>query len=75
MKTELAPCPFCGSTDYLVVRRSNTTRVCCTKCCAGPPRFTEDRAVDAWNTRVSSLPAVSLDADGREFRFGESAVK
>lgn len=54
------PCPFCGGEPGLFVTRRGHYYVNCTKCGAGRawytdesrfPKFSAERAVEAWNTR------------------------
>lgn len=66
-EVEWAPCPFCGEDEgeinseepiySAVLKQELTTRhfyVGCRSCsCEGPPGFTEEDAVRAWNTRSS----------------------
>lgn len=60
MKTELKPCPFCGSKEIDIWKNEHLEyieyRVCCMNCHitqAGQYYYRERDAVDAWNWRAN----------------------
>ena len=54
-KTELKPCPFCGSKNIDLVDYSAViVFVQCDDCCATFPQFdTKEEAIEAWNRRAT----------------------
>lgn len=55
-KTELRPCPFCGSDDLAAVKvvtpNENKWYISCRLCLTnGPFETTRDRAIEMWNLR------------------------
>lgn len=61
--TELKPCPFCGEKAKLSSGRfdgKDTSYVMCTRCgsrgeffCVSPKYASAERAIEAWNRRVT----------------------
>lgn len=53
VKTELKPCPFCGSEAKLFSAYDGTWTVQCTKCGCGTLHYTDEiTAPIVWNRRV-----------------------
>ena len=50
-KTELEPCPFCGSRDFVVSERKDFVSIKCGQCKAKIGALDEKTAVEYWNTR------------------------
>ena len=65
-KVELKECPFCGSSELIIVRQSNPDEdtiddysylfnvKCCNCFSQGAKKYMEQDAIDAWNSRASS---------------------
>lgn len=55
---QLAPCPFCGSTDITIFdtgEQQNLFRCLCLRCDSGGPwRDTRLNAIAIWNTRMTA---------------------
>lgn len=53
--TELKPCPFCGG-EAKVIESKGLYWVACMKCCASADVIDDrDKAIEAWNRRVSDV--------------------
>ena len=67
MTEGLKPCPFCGNADEsrVVWLNAYTWRVHCGGCGAdGPTCYSENNAVEWWNTRTADAPESRLPPEG-----------
>lgn len=77
-KQELEPCPFCGApADLVEVVTDDRWHCQCSnyQCAAGEGMrltfHTSGRAVQAWNTRVDSVAALTAERDRLREKVGE----
>lgn len=61
---KLKPCPFCGSSDMVILDDGYSWIVdCASETCPASPQTrgaTRDDAISAWNTRVDVVPTIPI---------------
>lgn len=61
-KTELLPCPFCGSRAEILCVSGTVVRCTNEECVSRPEPFNDyghrSTAIDAWNRRVPHTPSI-----------------
>ena len=69
MARELAPCPFCGTDEFLILSNSllgvhSFWQVECGCHASGAPEMLRENAIKVWNTRPPTVPRKLYDAIG-----------